>query len=230
VRVLMVISTATRIRLTDDTLQPIGYWADEVAIPYRALRDAGHDVDIATPWGHVPVPDLASLKPDSETARFLKSIPGLKTPTVLEDIESAGVARYDAIYIPGGHAPMVDLAVSAPLGNMLREAMRTNVLVSAICHGPAAFLSARDSAKPWPFAGYRIAAFTNEEEHAWLGKERLPWHIEDQLRAEGVVWRGGGVWESVVVRDRNVLTGQNSESCAAFTTALIEALAARRPQ
>src|SRR5256885_15196143 len=114
-RVLMVVSTATRIRLADDSLRPIGYWADEVAIPYRALRAAGHEVDVATPWGHVPVADTASLKPDSETARFLKDLPGLKSPRILEDLEAAGVERYAAIYIPGGHAPMVDLAGSQPL-------------------------------------------------------------------------------------------------------------------
>jgi putative intracellular protease/amidase len=226
-RVLMVVSTATRIRLADDSVRPIGYWADEVAIPYRALREAGCEVEVATPWGHVPVADTASLKPDSETARFLRDLPGLKSPRILEDLEPLGIP-YDAIYIPGGHAPMVDLAVSQSLGRMLRQAMEKNVLVTAICHGPAAFLAAREAGRPWPFEGYRIAAFTKAEEEAYLGHEKLPWHIEDHLREAGAVWCGGGVWESVVVRDRNVITGQNSESCRPFTAALVEALRERR--
>lgn len=222
-RVLMVISTATRIRLADESIRPVGYWADEVAIPYRALRAAGHEIDVATPWGHLPVADLQSVKPDSETARFLRDLPALRQPKELEEVD---IDRYDAIYIPGGHAPMVDLAVSVPLGRLLRAAMEKGKLVAAICHGPAAFLAARETGRPWPFAGHRITAFTNAEEEAYLGKEKLEWHVEDHLKSEGVVWCGGGVWESVVVRDRNVLTAQNSDSCGAFTDELIRALAA----
>ena len=102
--------------------------------------------------------------------------------------------------------------------------MRRRIVVASICHGPAAFLSARKSGRPWPFAGFKMVTFTNAEEEAWLKGREMRWTVEDAIREAGARWTGTGVWGSKVVRDRNVITAQNAASVKAFTRTLIEAL------
>lgn len=227
VRVLMVVSAATELRLADGSSMAVGYWAPEVEVPLLRLRAAGYVVDVATPGGKPPAPDAASLPRDPAGARAVREaharLPGLAEPGTLEEL-GAAADRYAAIVIPGGYAPMADLADSEAMGAILRRAMEREAIVAAICHGPAALLAAKGTA-PWPFTGYRMAAFSNAEEQAWLKERRLVWRLEDALRDAGAKVEPGGLWDRVVIRDRNLITAQNSPSVEAFTDALLSALA-----
>ena len=180
-RVLMVVSSATEIRLADGTAMPVGYWASEVEVPLTRLRAAGYVVDVVTPGGRTPSPDPVSLPKDPEKATAarasLSKLAGILTPGSLEALDSAAVDRYAAVVIPGGYAPMVDLAASSALRDVLMRMMMHGKVVAAICHGPAAFLSTKRPPAPWPFAGYRMAAFTNAEEEAWLKERKLSWRV-----------------------------------------------------
>lgn len=232
-RVLFVVSAASEIALQGGDTMDVGYWVVELEHPYRALTEAGYHVDIATPGGKVPTPDpysasargLGSEARAQATAAWLKKLPGLRHPQVLEKVDASG---YDAIYVPGGYAPMVDLRSSGALGRILREAMADERIVASICHGPAAFLSAEQEGQPWVFEGYEIAAFTNAEERAWLKERKLEWRVEDALKEAGARHTHTGTWGSHVVRDRNVITGQNAPSVRAFTQTLLEALAEKK--
>src|SRR5437588_10259264 len=121
-KVLMVISAADTLRLADGTAHPTGYWAEEVAVSHRLLREAGVQVDIATPGGKPPTVDPISLDARGGVAaadagefrRYLDSIAAdLARPLALTDVKAG---NYDAIYFPGGHAPMADLAQDVDLG------------------------------------------------------------------------------------------------------------------
>lgn len=228
-RVLMVVSAATELTLESGERMAVGYWANEVEVPLRRLREAGYAVDLMTPGGKIPVVDAISLPPDATRARAAREVHEalVARPGTLEALEPAALDDYIAVVIPGGYAPMVDLAGSEAMGRVLTRAMERGAVVAAICHGPAAFLSARHGKGQWPFAGYRMAPFTNAEELAWLKDRKLRWRVEDELREAGAKIESGGVWKSVVVRDRNVLTAQNSPSVDAFTDALLNALAER---
>lgn len=232
VRVLMVVSAATELRLADGTPMPVGYWANEVEVPLRRLRAAGYGVDIATPAGRRPQADAVSLPADPAKAKRAReahaAIEGLAAPLALETLDPAAIDGYAAIVIPGGYAPMVDLASSPAMAVVLERAMKRGTIVAAICHGPAAFLSTRREGHAWPFAGRRMAPFTNDEEAAWLKERRLDWRVEDALRDAGAKIESGRPWQSVVVRDGNVITAQSSPSVEAFTDALLAALAGRR--
>jgi len=223
-RILFVVSAATEMSFDDGQTFPTGYWGPEFAVPYRALLDAGFEIDVATPGGRIPVPDPVSLGEGEGADRlraWLESVPGLREPTPLAEIDPA---VYRAIVIPGGYAPMADLAASPAMAKILRSALESDALIAAICHAPAALLSVREEGRPWPFAGYRMVSFTNAEERAWLGEKRLAWQVEDRLRDAGTEFQPGDVWASAVVLDRNLLTGQNSPSCAEFTRTLLKAL------
>jgi putative intracellular protease/amidase len=214
---LFIVSAATALELADGSSMPVGYWAGELLQPWRALERLGLDLRLATPGGRVPHPDPHSL--GQERQRMLQAlggIPPLQSPHVLEELPEA---LPDAIILPGGYAPMVDLALSAALGRLLRRAAAAGTLVAAICHAPAALLSACDT-DSWCWTGYRMAVFTDAEERDWLGERRLRWTAQDALTRAGAHCEPGGLWAEQVVRDRNLLTAQNSPSCAAWTAAL----------
>lgn len=234
-KVLFVVSAARSLKLATGREMPVGYWAVEFSTPYRAITEAGYEVVVATPGGRVPQPDPYSVsdqglggKQRAEKVRqWLNELPALKKPAVLEEI--TGIDSFDAVVIPGGYAPMVDLADSDAMGAILRAAMKEKKVVASICHGPAAFLSAKTD-DGWAFQGFEMVSFTNAEEKEWLKEERLPWQVEDALREAGVEWSSTGNWGSHVVRDRNVLTAQNAPSVSAFTKQLLEMLAQRKKE
>lgn len=232
-KILMILSAATDLRLADGTLHPTGYWAEEVAASHRVLTDSGADVDLATPGGVAPTVDPISLDErggvsaaDAERHRaYLDGIAGpLARPLTLADVRAAD---YDAVYVPGGHAPMADLAHDADLGRLLRAADDRGVTVAALCHGVAALLSAQAPDGTFAFTGRELTAFTDEEERQGGLGDAAPYLVETRLRESGAVVRAGEPWSSTVVRDGNLVTGQNPQSSTATAQAVLAALAER---
>lgn len=118
--------------------------------------------------------------------------------------------RFDAVFVPGGHGPMQDLAVNGTVGRILAEALANPAkVVAAVCHGAASFLSAGDE-HAWAFKGRKLTAFTNVEE-TQVGLA-APWLLEDRLRAAGAAFECGASWAPNVVIDGNLVTGQNPAS------------------
>ena len=223
--VLVVLSGARVWSLKDGTQHPTGYWADEFVAPYRLLLEAGHEVTIATPGARVPVVDQASLGDDSgpELRAYLEGVRDkLESPARLEDVDPAA---YDAVFIPGGHGPMQDLAVNPDIARILAAMLPdTGKVVASLCHGPAAFLAAGDAEGNWLFQGRKLTAFTDEEEKQAGLAENAPWLLEDRLRAGGADFESGTAWSSHVVVDGNLITAQNPASAEAAGQALLSLL------
>lgn len=231
-KILMVISAATSLKLADGSAHPTGYWAEEVAASHRVLGAAGADVDIATPGGVRPTVDDLSLSSqggvaEADADEFRAYLTGideeLSTPLKLSEVRADD---YDAVYIPGGHAPMADLAQDADLGRLLNEADARGKAVAALCHGVAALLSATGSDGAFTFADRTLTSFTDEEERQGGLGENTPFFVESRLRASGAVLRTGAAWSSTVVVDGNLITGQNPQSSTGTAEALLEALSA----
>ncbi|WP_375386023.1 type 1 glutamine amidotransferase domain-containing protein [uncultured Microbacterium sp.] len=217
-KVLMVVSAATHWTQADGSKHPSGYWAEELVVPHEALTRAGHTVDIATPGGRAPTVDQTSFNPDiagPEVERFAAYIDGISD--VLENtvpLEEVDVAGYDAVLIPGGHGPMEDLAVDRSMGRVLRAAHADDKIIAAICHGPAALLSAADGDGEWPFAGRTVTSLTDEEETLFGTAANAAWLLESRLRENGAQFVGSVPWQSHVVVDGRLITGQNPGSSA----------------
>lgn len=215
-KVLIVVSGASYWTLKDGTRHPTGYWAEEFAAPYRELTGAGHEVVVATPKGVVPYVDAMSLRPvmagGEETARemeeILRSAEELRRPIELAD---ARLDDYDAVYYPGGHGPMEDLWRDADSGRLLIAALASGKPLAIVCHAPVALLATRRNGVS-PFAGYRVTAFTNDEEDGVGLREKAPWTAEDELVRMGVEFTRGENWKPYTVVDRNLFTGQNPAS------------------
>lgn len=229
-RVLMIVSAADSLTLRDGSEHPTGFWAEELVVAHRLLREAGHDVDVATPGGVAPTVDRASLTPEAaggeERAEALRTYlqridAELAVPLVLGDVDGAG---YDALVLPGGHGPMADLHHDADLGRLLVEADRAGRIIAPFCHGPAGLLSAVDADGAFAFAGRRLTVFTDEEELAGGTGEQTPWFVESTLRERGAVVETGPAWASHVLRDANLVSGQNPASSEAVAEVVLDAL------
>ncbi|WP_188306216.1 aldehyde dehydrogenase family protein [Streptomyces sp. CBMA123] len=228
---LFVVTGATHWTLADGTTHPTGYWAEELAEPHRVFREAGYEITIATPGGVPATVDRASLTAAANgsqeraeaVAAYLDSLrASLDGPAVLEEVDPDA---YDLVFYPGGHGPMEDLAVDEASGRILTRTLDAGRPLGVVCHAPAALLAARREDGSWPFAGYRMTAFTNAEESAAGLADGAPWLLQDRLVELDADFAEAAPFAPHTVVDRNLYTGQNPASSTALAHQLVEALA-----
>ncbi|MER5447622.1 type 1 glutamine amidotransferase domain-containing protein [Streptomyces sp. NPDC002766] len=228
-KILFVMTGADHWTLADGTLHPTGFWAEEAVAPYEAFKAAGHEIVVATPGGVVPTVDKGSLAAEvnggqenaDRIAGVLDAADELRHPIRLEDVD---LDDYAAVFYPGGHGPMEDLAVNADSGRLLTSALESGKPLGVVCHAPAALLAAIGADGANTFAGYRVAAFTNAEETQAGFADRAKWLLQDRLTEAGVQVQAGEPWAPNVVVDRNLVTGQNPASSAPLAVELLKAL------
>ncbi|MER7554564.1 MULTISPECIES: type 1 glutamine amidotransferase domain-containing protein [Streptomyces] len=228
-KILFVVSGADHWTLADGTAHPTGFWAEEAVAPYRAFTDAGHEVVVATPGGVVPTVDRGSLAPDvnggqegaDAVAAGLEAFEELRRPVALEDVDPDA---YDAVYYPGGHGPMEDLAVDPVSGRLLARVLASGKPLGVVCHGPAALLAATGPDGRSAFAGYRLTGFTNAEETQVGFADKAKWLLQDRLVALGADFQEGEPWAPFVITDRNLITGQNPASSVPLAAEMLNRL------
>ncbi|ANP52397.1 putative intracellular protease/amidase [Streptomyces griseochromogenes] len=229
-KILFVMTGADHWTLADGSKHPTGFWAEEAVAPYQAFTAAGHEIVVATPGGVVPPLDQGSLAPQfnggeegaKKMADALATISEIQHPISLEDV---GLDDYAAVFYPGGHGPMEDLAVDSDSGRLLTSALKSGRPLGVVCHAPAALLAAVEQDGTNSFAGYKVAAFTNAEEAQSGLADKAKWLLQDRLTEAGVQVQVGEPWVPNVVVDRNLLTGQNPSSSAPLAVELLRKLA-----
>ncbi|ACZ22439.1 putative intracellular protease/amidase [Sanguibacter keddieii DSM 10542] len=228
--VLFVVSAAQGWTLADGTVHPTGFWAEELAEPHRLFTEAGWDITIATPGAVKPTVDAGSLAPQAaggedraaELEAYLASIDDRLAAVV--DVASVRAADFDAVFYPGGHAPMEDLAVDTTSGALMTAALDEGIPLAVLCHAPAALLAARRQDGSWPFAGYRMTSFTDEEERIGGLADKARWLVETELVGRGAEFVGGAPFEPHVEQDRGLLTGQNPASSERLARAVLDSV------
>ncbi|MEU0669460.1 type 1 glutamine amidotransferase domain-containing protein [Streptomyces lavendulocolor] len=228
-KILFVLTGADHWTLADGTEHPSGFWAEEAVAPYEAFTAAGHKVVVATPGGVVPTVDRASLAPEvnggqegaDRVTAALDAFTALQRPLALADVD---LDEYAAVFYPGGHGPMEDLAVDAESGRLLGRALASGRPLGVVCHGPAALLAARDEDGGNAFSGYRLTGFTNAEETQAGLADKAKWLLQDRLVEIGADFVEGDPWAPHVVVDRNLVTGQNPASSAQLADELLKRL------
>ncbi|USX12503.1 type 1 glutamine amidotransferase domain-containing protein [Oxalobacteraceae bacterium OTU3CAMAD1] len=255
--VLVVLSDASQLELRDNRTFDTGFYANELMQPVKKLLDAGHTITFATPLGKAPTLDRNSVDKmyfDNDEASMQQHLALLEklritsaeqSPVVsLARIEQGGYARYDAVYVPGGHAPMQDLLHSAALGRLLRDFHARAKPTALVCHGPIALLSALEepeqftrkltspaaavrTAPAWIYAGYQMTVISNSEEEAakgMLNGGTMKFLPQTALQRAGGVYGSAANWQSKVVVDRELITGQNPASASAVADQLLARL------
>ncbi|KAB1111642.1 type 1 glutamine amidotransferase domain-containing protein [Neorhizobium galegae] len=255
--VLIVLSGSDHLDLKDGKVFKTGFYLNELMQPVKALRDAGHEITFATPEGTVPSVDAtsidkmyfggdeAAMKAAEAQLSELSLMSSEKSPVIsLARVEQIGYDHYDAVYVPGGHAPMQDLLVSSELGNLLRYFHENGKTTALACHGPIALLSTLPDARgfvtqfetsgtakaqtDWIYAGYKLTAFSNQEEEVakgLLGGGEMKFYPQDALtRAGGQFSQADAAFSAHVVTDRELITGQNPASAPAVAQELLDRL------
>jgi putative intracellular protease/amidase len=197
------------------------------------FADALVDHDLSGPLDRAGVESaiaavIADSKQESDDiARRLDAIPGFREPVDLSAMSDDEMATFDAVFAPGGHGPMVDLADNPDVTRLLGILHTKNATIASLCHGPAFLLSApANTDGQWIFDGYRLTSFTDEEESQTpSGKKGMEWYLESALRnAGGVFDDSSAAWTSHVVVDRNLITAQNPNSADAVADAVLKSL------
>ena len=228
-KILFVMTGASYWTMKDGHRHPTGYWAEEFVAPYTAFTEGGHEITVTTPDAVVPTVDMMSLRPDvagnEQRARaeedVIECADELRWPIALTDVD---LADYDAVYYPGGHGPMQDLAFNEDSGKILTEQLASGKPLGVVCHAPAALLATRAADGRSPFAGYRITGFTDDEEAAVGLASKAKWLMEDEVKKLGVEFTRGPMWQPYTVVDRNLYTGQNPASAGPVAQELLQVL------
>ncbi|EFL88620.1 type 1 glutamine amidotransferase domain-containing protein [Ahrensia sp. R2A130] len=211
-KILMVLTSHDELGSTG---KKTGFWLEEFAAPYYVFKDAGADVTLASPKGGQPPLDPSSDTDDAQTEatkRFKDDAAAQKALSDTSVLKSISADGFDAIFYPGGHGPLWDLAES-PESNSLIEAFAANDRpVGAVCHAPGVFKHTKGSDGKPLVSGRKITGFTNTEEEAVGLTDVVPFLVEDMLKANGGDYQKGDDWASFVVTDGKLVTGQNPAS------------------
>ena len=224
-RILIIVTSNARL---GDTGKPTGFWAEELAAPYYALTDAGAQVDFASPAGGAAPLDPGSVKPagenDAIVERFLADSTLQTRLATTPRISDLDVDAYDALFFPGGHGTMWDLPGHPGVTHAVERAFAAGKVIASVCHGAAGLVSARRPDGRSIVAGKRVNSFTDAEEAAVGLTGVVPFALETRLRKLGGQFEGAAKWQPFVVRDGQLVTGQNPQSSALVAAAVLEAL------
>jgi len=239
-KVLVVISSASQIKMKSGEMRPTGYYLSELTHPLNRLIEAGFDFDVATPGGVVPTVAGTQLifwgfntKARNRDLEFVKHNPKIQSPLDLDKLSEENLKDYIGVLVPGGSAPMVDLVQRSSMGFVLRHFHDAKKPTALICHAPAALLSARNETSPWPYAGYEMTSISDfEEKIATLSIGEMDFEKpEASLRnAGGKLNVACNIFRPKVIWDRELITGQNPFAGHELGQKLVEALTKYKSQ
>jgi putative intracellular protease/amidase len=225
-KVLMVLTSHDRL---GDTGKPTGFWLEEFAAPYYVLKDAGADITIASPKGGQPPIDPKSDDPKAQTPamkRFRQDPEAQRALANTVKLSDASRGDYDAIFYPGGHGPLWDLAEDRDSIALIERLYAAGKPVAAVCHGPAVLRRAKAPDGSPLVKGKAVTGFANSEEAAVGLTTVVPFLVEDALKASGGKYSKAADWADYAVADGNLITGQNPASSESTAKELLKQLEA----
>jgi putative intracellular protease/amidase len=223
-KILMVLTSHDQL---GDTGKKTGFWLEEFAAPYYVFKDAGAQITVASPRGGQPPLDPKSDDPAAQTdatRRFKGDAAGqalLASTAKLKDME---IADFDAVFYPGGHGPLWDLAEDTDSIALIEAAITANKPVAAVCHAPGVLRHVKSADGQPLVQGKSVTGFTNTEEEAVGLTDVVPFLVEDMLKANGGKYSKLGDWQPYVITDGLLITGQNPASSGPAAEALLAAL------
>ncbi len=208
---------------------PTGTWLEEFAVPYTALSEAGISIRVVSPKGGATPIDPRSGPTEEDRKKWPAAFQALASTGRLAEVSGprteATAEGFDAIFIPGGHGPLIDLTHDEDLQHLIAAFHRAGKIIAAVCHGPTALLNVRNASGEALVKGRKVTSFTNFEERLARLHNRVPFLLEDALKERGADFESALLpMTSHVVRDGNLITGQNPPSSSGITEELLAAL------
>lgn len=210
-----------------NTGRKTGFWLEEFAAPYYAFVDAGAVVTLASPKGGQPPLDPKSDDPDAQTdatRRFRQDAEAQRLLASTRRLADVQAADYDAVFYPGGHGPLWDLAEDTHSVGLIETMLAAGKPVSAVCHAPGVLRHAKTADGKPLVQGRQITGFSNAEEAAVQLTDVVPFLVEDELIRLGGLYSSGADWQPHVVSDGLLVTGQNPASSVGVAQALLDRL------
>jgi len=226
-RILIVLTSHDQLGETGDKT---GFWLEEFAAPYYVFKDAGADITLASPLGGQPPLDPKSSLPDYQTEATLRFDGDSVAKAQLADTKQLADVKaddFDAVFYPGGHGPLWDLIDNKESIGLIEAFWAQDKVVSTVCHASIALANARDGQREFIVKDRDVTGFANTEEDAVQLTDVVPALVEDTLIARGGRYSKADDFEPFILRDGNLITGQNPASSERAAWSLLDALKSR---
>ena len=223
-KILMILTSHDELGTTG---KKTGFWLEEFAAPYYVFRDADAEITLASPKGGQPPLDPKSDEPDAHTVatdRFKQDADAQAALAATHKLSEIDIASYDAVFFPGGHGPLWDLAEDAHSIAIIEAAIEAGKPVAAVCHAPGVLKNVKAADGSLLVKGKNVTGFTNSEEVAVELTDIVPFLVEDMLKANGGNYSKGADWSVHVVEDGLLITGQNPASSEKAAEMLLDKL------
>jgi len=221
-KILFIVTSHKELVNTDSTT---GLWIGEFTDPYYEFIDAGHQVTIASPMGGKPPIDPMSQLTENITSsnrRFQEDTIAQNSLNTTVRLDGLSATNFDAVFFPGGHGPIFDLASNEKSGKLILEFLASGKPVASVCHGPAALIKAAEM-DPSILKDRKVTGFSNAEEKLALRSNNIPYTLEDRLKELGADYHTATIpFTSHVEKDGLLITGQNPLSAGPTAKALLE--------
>lgn len=223
--ILMVLTSHDQL---GNTGHKTGFWLEEFAAPYYALKEAGARLTLVSPLGGQPPLDPKSDAPESQTPATLRFKADPEAQAALAHtgkLAEVSAADFDAVFYPGGHGPLWDLAEDRASIALIEAMLAAGKPVAAVCHAPGVLRHVKAADGSPLVRGKQVTGFTNTEEEAVGLTQVVPFLVEDMLKENGGIYSKLGDWQPYAVTDGLLVTGQNPASSEAAAAALLKLLA-----
>ena len=223
-RILMVLTSHDRL---GDTGKKTGFWLEEFAAPYYVFKDAGADITLASPQGGQPPLDPKSDDADAQTdatRRFKADADAQKQLASTVPLSSVKAEDFDAVFYPGGHGPLWDLAEDKHSIALIETTFAAGKPLALVCHAPGVLRHTKAADGAPLVKGKQVTGFTNGEEEAVQLTQIVPFLVEDMLKANGGQYSKGADWAPHVLTDGRLITGQNPASSEKAAQELLKLL------
>ena len=223
-KILMVLTSHDKLGTTG---KKTGFWLEEFVAPYYVFFDAGAHISLASPLGGQPPVDPKSDDAASQTdaTRRFKADPAAQAALAHTlKLRDMAASHFDAVFYPGGHGPLWDLAENAYSIALIEAMLAAGKPVAAVCHAPGVLRHVKTPDGQWVVQGRAITGFTNTEEQAAGLTDVVPFLVEDMLRKNGGDYSKAADWQPHVVTAGLLITGQNPASSEPAAKALLAKL------
>ncbi|MEK5742799.1 type 1 glutamine amidotransferase domain-containing protein [Acinetobacter variabilis] len=210
-----------------ETGKKTGFWLEELAAPYYTFIDAGADVTLASPAGGQPPLDPKSNEPDAQTEttkRFEADEVAMQALANTHKLSEVLNQDFDAVFYPGGHGPLWDLANDQNSISLIEQTLQANKPVALVCHAPGVLRDVKNAEGRPIVEGKSVTGFSNTEEDGVGLTDIVPFLVEDTLKEKGGQYSKTEDWQVHVQQDGLLITGQNPASSAATAEALLKLL------
>ncbi|MGY2171277.1 type 1 glutamine amidotransferase domain-containing protein [Pseudomonas gingeri] len=223
-KVLMVLTSHDTL---GNTGRKTGFWLEELAAPYYTFLAANAEIILASPKGGQPPLDPKSNEPSFQTDLTRRFEADARATALLANtvrLDSVSPADFDAVFYPGGHGPLWDLAEDPISIRLIESFIAADKPAALVCHAPGVLRHVKKPDGTPLVAGKNVTGFTNTEEEAVGLTHVVPFLVEDVLKANGGLYSKGDDWASYVVSDGLLITGQNPASSSEAAKVLVDKL------